>query len=408
MTFGTDILAQAEALSKFTEDAPRITRTYLTPQHRAAGDFIRNLMREARMAADYDALGNVVGHYDAAMPGAPVLISGSHMDSVRNAGKYDGLFGILSAIACVRDLARRGLRLPFAIEVVAFGDEEGVRFGSTLLGSRAMAGSFDPEWLERKDGKGITLRKALADFGCDPEGWRRLDRRGQGVAAYIEAHIEQGPVLLEEGLAVGVVTSIAGASRVRVNVTGLAGHAGTVPMGIRRDALTAASEMILAIESHCRSRAGLVGTVGKLEALPGAVNVIPQDVAFTIDLRSGTDAPRLAALDAVHALLDAIAARRGVELGWEPYFDSQAAPCNPALQNQLAQSIARQGAKVRRLASGAGHDAMVFPPVCPTAMLFVRCGNGGISHHPDEILAAEDADFATRVLLDFLEHFEPL
>ena len=407
MTFGTDILAQAEALSKFTEDAPHLTRTYLTPQHRAAGDFIRNLMREARMAADYDALGNVVGRYDASMPGAPDLITGSHMDSVRNAGKYDGLFGILSAIACVKDLAHRGLRLPCNIEVVAFGDEEGVRFGSTLLGSRAMAGSFDAAWLERKDGNGITLRKALADFGCDPDGWPQLDRRGKNVAAYVESHIEQGPVLLDEGLAVGVVTSIAGASRVRVAVTGLAGHAGTVPMDIRRDALTAAAEMILAVEAHCRSNAGLVGTVGKIEAMPGAVNVIPQDVAFTIDLRSGNDAPRIAAIEAVRVTIDAIAKRRRVKLDWEPYFDSQAAPCHPGLQEQLAKAITRKGATVRRLPSGAGHDAMMFPPVCPTAMLFVRCGNGGISHHPDEILAAEDADFATRVLLDFLEHFVP-
>jgi hydantoinase/carbamoylase family amidase len=405
--FGTDILVQAEALAKFTEDAPRLTRTYLTPEHRAAGDFLRSLMRDAGMPADYDALGNVVGRYAAATPDAPVVICGSHMDSVRNAGKYDGLFGILTAIACVRDLFRRGKRLPFHFDVVAFGDEEGVRFGSTLMGSRAMAGAFDPAWLERKDNDGVTLRQALLDFGGDPEGWPALDRRGRNVAAYIESHIEQGPVLLDAGLPVGVVTSIAGASRARVTVTGLAGHAGTVPRAVRRDALTAAAEMILAIEAHCRANPLLVGTVGRIEALPGAVNVIPQDVTFSLDLRSGEDGPRRTAFAAIHAGLETIAARRSVALGWDAYFDSAAAPCDARLQEQLADAIVRAGFRVKRLPSGAGHDAMMFPPVCPTAMLFVRCGNGGISHHPDETLSAEDADLATRVLLDFLEHFSP-
>lgn len=407
MTFGNEILAQAEALSNFTEDAPRLTRTYLTAEHRKAGNFILELMRDAGMAASYDALGNVVGRYEASHANAPTVISGSHMDSVRNAGKYDGLFGILTAIACVKDLSARGKRLPFAFEVAAFGDEEGVRFGSTLMGSRAMAGSFDPEWLAREDANGVTLRQALVDFGCDPEGWRALDRHGKNVVAYVESHIEQGPVLLEAGLPVGVVTSIAGASRARVSITGLAGHAGTVPMDVRRDALTAASEMILAVETHCRVNPGLVGTVGRIEALPGAVNVIPQDVNFSIDLRSGEDGPRREAMGAVRGKIEAIAKRRRVTLGWDAYFESSAAPCDAALQDKLAASIERMGIAVRRLPSGAGHDAMMFAPLCPIAMLFVRCGNGGISHHPDEILSAEDAEVATSVLLDFLENFSP-
>ncbi len=411
MRFGPEILRQADVLAGFSEDPPGITRTYLTPQHRQAGDYLLGLMREAGMDAGYDALGNVVGRYAAARPGAGTVMTGSHMDSVRNAGRYDGLFGILTAIACVRDLHRRGKRLPFDFEVVAFGDEEGVRFGVTLIGSKAMGGSFDPAWLDAKDADGTTLREALAAFGGDPEGWRSLDRRGRGVVAYVESHIEQGPVLLNEGLPVGVVTAIAGGARVRVAVTGLAGHAGTVPMGSRRDALAAAAEMVLAVERIASAPgaggAALVGTVGKLEARPGAINVIPQDVAFTVDLRSGDDAARRRATGEMREAFEAIARSRGVAVSFDVFYELAAAPCDASLQEALAASIARQGLPVRRLPSGAGHDAMVFPPVCPIAMLFARCGAGGISHHPDETMTAADAEVATAVFLDFLETWTP-
>ncbi len=411
MRFGTDILRQADVLAAFTEDPPGVTRTYLTPQHRQAGDYLASLMREAGMEARYDALGNVVGRYAAARSGAPVVMTGSHMDSVRDAGRYDGLFGILTAIACVRDLHRRGKRLPFDFEVVAFGDEEGVRFGVTLIGSKAMGGSFDPAWLDAKDAGGTTLRDALLAFGGDPEAWRSLDRRGKGVVAYVESHIEQGPVLLNEGLPVGVVTAIASGARVRVSVTGLAGHAGTVPMGARRDALAAAAEMVLAVERIASAPgaggSALVGTVGTIEARPGAINVIPQEVSFTVDVRSGDDAARRRATQAMREDFDAIARRRSVVVTSDVFYELPAAPCDPALQDALAASIARQGLTVRRLPSGAGHDAMVFPPVCPIAMLFVRCGAGGISHHPDETMTAGDAEIATAVFLDFLETWIP-
>ncbi len=363
-------------------------------------------MRDAGMSAGYDALGNVVGRYEGASTNAPTLMSGSHIDSVRNAGKYDGLFGVISAIACVNDLRARGKRLRCAIEVVGFGDEEGVRFGAALIGSKAMSGSFDPAWLDRRDDAGIALRDALSEFGGDPDGWRALDRRGRDVVAYVESHIEQGPVLLNEGLALGVVTAIAGATRLRVNVTGLAGHAGTVPMGSRKDALAAASEMVLAVEHHCASHPGLVGTVGKMSVLPGAINVIPQDVDFTIDVRSGDDALRRAAVAALQARCAGIAERRNVAVTAEPFYELDAAPCDAALQQRFADAIAAQGIAVRRLPSGAGHDAMVFAPVAPIAMLFVRCGNNGISHHPDETMSAEDADVATSALLHFFERFD--
>ena len=407
MRFGDELMRQADALARFTEDAPQITRTYLSDQHKQAGEYLFGLMKHAGMEAGFDALGNIVGRYIADDPNAPVVMTGSHQDSVRNAGKYDGLFGIITAIACVKDLHDRGKRLPYTFEVVGFGDEEGVRFGVTLIGSKAMAGSFDPAWLDKADDLGITMRKALTDFGGDPEAWRDVDRRGKNVVAYVESHIEQGPVLLNEGLPVGVVTAIAGATRLRVRVTGLAGHAGTVPMGARRDALTAASEMILAVEKHCEDHAGLVGTVGKIAALPGAVNVIPQDVEFTVDVRSGDDALRRNAVGALEAAFESVAKRRNVAVDATQFFAANAAPCDPALQKSLAAAIAAQGIKLRYLPSGAGHDAMEFPAVAPTAMLFVRCGNNGISHHPDETMTAEDAEIATSVFLHFLENFDP-
>ncbi len=405
--FGESILSRAELLAAITQDPPRVTRAYLTPEHRRAGELIGSWMREAGMSVHWDALGNVVGRYEGAVADAPVLMTGSHLDTVRNAGRYDGLFGILSPIACVADLHRRGVRLPVAIEVVAFGDEEGVRFGVTLIGSKAMAGAFNPAWLDCTDADGRSMRDALREFGGDPDAVASVDRRGKGVVGFIESHIEQGPVLLDAGLSLGVVTAIAGASRIRCVVTGLAGHAGTVPMSARQDALAAASEMVLALERHCTEYPGLVGTVGRLSVLPGAVNVIPQDVEFTVDLRSGVDATRRAALEALRAEFATIAARRRVRLAFEPFFELIAAPCDDRLQRQFADAIAAQGLPVRHLPSGAGHDAMSFPAVCPIAMLFVRCGNGGISHHPDEAMSLEDADAATEVLLRFIEHFEP-
>lgn len=407
MRFGTELMRQADVLGLFTEDAPRVTRTYLSAQHKQAGEYLIGLMHRAGMTAGFDALGNIVGRYEAANTQAPVVMTGSHQDSVRNAGKYDGLFGILTAIACVGDLHQRGKRLPYTLEVVGFGDEEGVRFGATLIGSKAMAGAFDPAWLDKADEHGTTMRQALVDFGGDPNGWHSLDRRGKNVVAFVESHIEQGPVLLNEGLAVGVVTAIAGATRHLVCVTGLAGHAGTVPMGARQDALAAAAEMVLFVERHCETHPGLVGTVGKLGVLPGAVNVIPQDVDFTIDIRSADDAVRRDAVAAIVAGCDDIARRRRVAVTSAPFFAADAAPCDAALQQRFAAAIADRGIAVRHLPSGAGHDAMVFPAVAPTAMLFVRCGNNGISHHPDETMTAEDAEVATAVLLHFFEHYEP-
>ena len=408
MMFGARILEQAHALARISEDDARLTRTYLTAQHREAGERIAAWMREAGMEAGFDAMGNVVGRYAGERGDAPLVLTGSHMDTVIDAGKYDGIFGILSPIACVRELHARGKRLPFALEVVAFGDEEGVRFGVTLLGSRALAGRFDPRDLDARDRDGISLREAIVAFGGDPHAIGALARDRSSLAGFVESHIEQGPVLLDEGLPVGVVTAIAGVTRLRARVSGVAGHAGTVPMPARRDALAAAADMVLAIERFCASRPEeLVGTVGRLAvAGGGAINVIPGDVEFTIDIRSAADTSRRHAAAVLEAECRAVAARRSVSIEWTKFFELDGAPCDPGLQAVLAASIAAQGITVRRLRSGAGHDAMEFSRVVPTAMLFVRCGNGGISHNPRESLSAEDADIATRVLLDFLERLE--
>jgi hydantoinase/carbamoylase family amidase len=403
---GTRILSQADELAQFSEDPPRVTRVFLSPQHRAAGEKILGWMREAGMSAAFDALGNVVGRYEGASPGAPALLTGSHMDSVRNAGRYDGIFGVLGPIECVRRLDAENRRLPFAIEVVAFADEEGVRFGATLLGSHALSGTFDPAWLDKKDAAGTTMRDALRDFGGDPDAIPGLKRDPARTLAFVEVHIEQGPVLLSENLPLGIVTSIAGGSRTLVEVTGLAGHAGTVPMGLRRDALAGAAEMILAAESIAAGMPGTVATVGRIEARPGAINVIPGEAKFSLDARAGEDGLRHALEARLLAAFREIAARRNLEAAFTPMLDLKAALCAPWLMDQLAASLARLGVAHRRLPSGAGHDAMAIAPVADIAMLFVRCGNGGISHHPDETMTAADAALATDVLHDFILNFE--
>lgn len=412
MLHGHRILEQSEILGAMTEVPGEVTRTYLTPMAKRAGEQLIAWMKEAGCdEAHWDTLGNVVGRYFGAAADAPILMTGSHMDSVVNAGKYDGLFGILSPIACVRALTAQKKRLPFTFEIVAFGDEEGVRFGVTLIGSKAMAGRFDLAWWNKTDKDGVSLRDAVNTFGGDAQAVDALKRDPEHYLGFIESHIEQGPVLLNEGLSVGVVTAIAGATRVRVNVKGLAGHAGTVPMPVRQDALVASAEIIQEIECFCAAGTdGLVGTVGKLDVVGGgAMNVIPGEVNFTIDVRAGVDATRLAAVDALKKSATEIAARRKVQLTWDAFFHLEAAKCDDAHQAQWASAIAAQGAHVkavRHLPSGAGHDAMSFAGVLPLSMLFVRCGNGGISHNPLETMTAADADVATNVMLHFLEHFQ--
>ncbi|MET0962166.1 MAG: allantoate amidohydrolase [Noviherbaspirillum sp.] len=404
---GALIMRQAAQLAQHTETPGMLTRTYLTAAHHGAAALLAQWMQEAGMQVRRDAAGNVIGRYEGERPGAPALLTGSHFDSVRNGGHFDGNLGILLPIACIGRWHRAGRRFPWAIEVIAFAEEEGVRFKATLLGSRAIAGTFDSSVLERRDEQGVSMREALAAAGFDAAALPAAAYERNAALAFVEVHIEQGPVLLDEGLAVGVVTAISGASRFMVQATGLAGHAGTVPMGLRRDAAMTAAEIGLYIERRCTGIAGLVGTVGVLEVPDGVANVVPGKAVFTIDIRAEQDAVRQAAVADVLREMDAIAARRDVQLAVHRTHDAASVPCAPWLQAQLEQAIASLGMPARRLPSGAGHDAMALAALTDVAMLFVRCGNGGISHHPDETMSAADAQAAADVYTRFVEQFKP-
>jgi len=406
---GLEILDRAERLGRHSDSSEHYTRTFLTPAHRAAAAQLADWMREAGMAVRTDAVGNVIGRYEGASEGARTLVMGSHFDSVRNGGKYDGVLGILVPIACVHELNSRGERLEVAIEVVGFSDEEGARFSTSFLSSRALVGRFDSSVVGNQDADGVTLARAMRDAGLDPDEIRSAALDPATLAGFVELHIEQGPVLLDAGEALGVVTAIASGIRYLVRVKGEAGHAGTVPMARRRDALAAAAEMVLAVEKQCAAVDSAVGTVGILKVKDGTGNVIPGEVEFTVDIRAPDDARRHEAEDAVVKQLERVAKRRGVdmEVVRGPH-DVAGVPCAPWLQERLAESISRcVGHEAPRLPSGAGHDAMMLANVTDVAMMFVRCGAGGVSHNPAETVTSEDAGLAAAALLDFLRNFEP-
>jgi allantoate deiminase len=379
-------------------------RGYLSPAYNAAQAQVARWMEAAGMTVRRDAAANLIGRYEGATPDAPALIIGSHLDSVRDGGHYDGPLGIMLGIECVAALALGNRRLPFAIEVYAFGDEEGSRFPAAMLTSRAVAGTLKPEALQVIDAQGV----ALADAGVDVATYLTAARAPGTIRAYLEAHIEQGPVLEAEGLAVGTVTGIAAQLRYQVTVGGMAGHAGTTSMGLRRDALVGAAEMVLAAETIARDVASdLVATVGRIEAFPGAANVIPGMVRFTLDVRASNPARRDAGADAILDRFSELAAARDLTLAWERTHDLPASPCDSGLMDVMDAATAAAGQPVRRLVSGAGHDAMVIAALCPTAMLFIRC-RGGISHNPAEHVDSADADIALRVMLGFIDRLGAL
>jgi len=394
------------ALARLSELDGGLTRVYLSDEQRRANGLVLGWMREAGMSARLDAAGNCVGRYEGERPGLPALVLGSHLDTVRDAGKYDGMLGVIAGIECVHALNARGQHLPFAVEVIGFADEEGTRFNATLLGSRAVAGTFRREVLDAVDRQGISMREALARFDLDPERIGEAARRREDVLAYAELHIEQGPVRKAEGLAVGVITAINGANRYAVEIDGMAGHAGTVPMTLRQDAMAAAAECVLAVERRAAAEAELVGTVGKLECLPGAVNVVPGKVKFTIDLRSPRDGSRLAAAGDLVREMQAICDRRGLNVKIAKTHEGRTAPCADWLQAQIGEAIAAEGLPVRKLPSGAGHDGMAMIDLADIGMLFVRCEKG-ISHNPAEAITLADAATGARVFLRFIENFDP-
>ena len=401
------ILERCESLAQHSELPGGLTRVFLSPQARAASDKVLGWMREAGMQAKLDAIGNAAGRYEGERPGLPCLMLGSHLDTVRDAGKFDGMLGVIAAIECVSLLSSKNQRLPFAIEVIGFGDEEGVRFGTTLLGSRAVAGTLQEEVLVVKDANGIAMADALREFGLDPKGIPRIARNKADVLAYAELHIEQGPVLEAEGLAVGVVTAINGFSRLRVTLRGAAGHAGTVPMNLRRDALAGAAECALLVERVAKGHPELVGTVGRFEAKPGAINVIPGEVMFTVDVRAPQDSLREQAVAAIRAEIEQVCKTRKLKSEIENLQDFGVTACAPRLIAQMERAVASEGFRVRRLPSGAGHDGMALGAITDICMLFVRC-KGGISHNPLESITRDDADAGVRVLMKFIQGFDGL
>ena len=405
-TFGQRIVDLAARLAAWSDTPDGLTCTYLTPAHRAVAAELQTWMRDAGMSAEIDAVGNVVGRYRSDNPSARTLVLGSHYDTVRNAGRYDGRLGILTALVMVEHLHRSGRKLPFHVDVIAFSEEEGVRFSTPYIGSSAIAGKFDASVLDRCDGEGNRLVDVMRAAGLDPKVIPALARAPQDLIGYLEVHIEQGPVLLHENHPVGIVTSIASSVRQRVSITGVAGHAGTVPMALRRDAAAAAAELVLYVERRCAAAPTLVGTVGELYVPGGAINVIPGHCELTIDIRAGDDQTRDAAVSDVLAEIKRIAERRGVAIEAKEIARGHNVPCSPRIQRLLAEAVTRAGIAVRSLPSGAGHDAMQFDGVTELGMLFVRCGNGGVSHSPLETITAADADLAARILLDTIMNYE--
>jgi beta-ureidopropionase / N-carbamoyl-L-amino-acid hydrolase len=400
--YGARILDMADRLAQWSEMQGGLTCTYFSNAHQAVAQELRTWMRSAGLRAEIDAVGNVVGRYESTAPGARTLIVGSHYDTVANAGRYDGRLGILTALVVAEELVRAQQQLPFHLEVIGFAEEEGVRFSAPYIGSSVVAGRFDAALLQRSDSKGVSLGTVLHEHSVDLTTIERLARRPQSLRGYLEIHIEQGPQLLERDLPLGIVTSIAGAVRCRIAIEGVAGHAGTVPMALRHDAAAAAAEIVLAVEQRCAAVPGLVGTVGQIEVPHGLINVIPGRCEFSLDVRATDDITRDAAIADIRAAIEEITKRRGVTAVITEIARHSAVPCAPAMQQAFAQAVARAGIAPFHLASGAGHDAEQFAGVTDIGMLFVRCGNGGISHNPLETITADDADIAARVLLDVI------
>jgi allantoate deiminase len=395
------LVRRLDQLGRVSDEPGRLTRTFLSPAMRRANELVGVWMRAAGLAVREDGVGNLIGRLETPRRGARTLLLGSHLDTVRDAGRFDGALGVLLAIAAVEELRQRGTVLPYAIEVLGFAEEEGVRFAGAYLGSKGYCGALRAADLALADGDGVTVRQALEAFLGGPVPRLRPAYRPADLLGYLEVHIEQGPVLEDHGLALGVVSSIAGQSRVRLTWKGRAGHAGTTPMRLRRDALAGAAELTLAAEALARRRRSLVATVGDLTLSPGVANVIPGEVVHTLDVRHPQDEARTAALTDLRSRAERIAARRGLTLAWQPVQDHGAVACSPELSALLAASVRAHQGRSLSLPSGAGHDAVVLSRLTPVAMLFVRCREG-LSHHPDEFAAPADIAAALAVTVDVL------
>jgi allantoate deiminase len=388
------------ALAELSMPGPGVTRLPFTPEHRAALDLLGGWMEGAGLDVRLDAAGTLIGRRKGP-PGAPCMLMGSHQDSVREGGAFDGAMGVVLAILALAKLRAEGVTLPFAVEVLAFADEEGVRFPTALIGPRALAGTFDPAVLDMEDADGVSLRDAMRGFGLDPDAIPALKRDPAGIIGYLEAHIEQGPVLEAEREALGVVTAICGIERHPVVVSGETGHAGTLPMQMRRDALVGAAALVGEVDRMARAEPGLLGTVGTLTVLPGAVNAVPREARLTVELRAPDDAVRERAGQALAAFARALASERGLTLDMHRSYHQPAAPCDPGLTEILLQAGRATGGRGLALPSGATHDASAMADLCPIAMLFLRCA-GGVSHRPEEHASPSDMAMAIEAICGFL------
>jgi len=391
-------------LAQVTDEPGQLTRTFLSPAMRRANALVATWMRAAGLATREDTVGNLIGRLEApAAPRARTLLLGSHLDTVRDAGRFDGALGVVLPIVALAELRRRGVTLPFAVEVLGFSEEEGVRFASAYLGSKGYCGQLRAADLKLTDAAGLSVRTALETL-TPPSQPFVLPRRAHAprdLLGYVEVHIEQGPVLEAKKLAVGVVSAIAGQTRAKLAFHGRAGHAGTTPMDLRRDALAGAAEFTLAAEALARRTPGLVATVGTMSVAPGAANVIPTMATFSLDLRHPRDVVRRSALRQLRATAARIARCRHLTFTWTPTQDNAAVTCSPALTAALTASVRAVQGKTLALSSGAGHDAVVLSALTPVAMMFVR-SRAGLSHHPDEFSAPADIALALEVLIDFL------
>lgn len=402
--FGARAETMVNALGAISAEPDRLVRLFLSPEHRRAADMVARWMREAGLAVSEDALGTVRGRTDG--PGKRLLI-GSHIDTVIDAGKYDGPFGVIAGILAADHFIRAERALPFGIDVLAFGDEECSRFPATLTSSSACAGIFRPDMLALADRNGVTLSDAIKAYGQSPDAIASAAYRRDEAAAYVEVHIEQGPVLETRSQPLGVVSAIIGQTYLNVELLGEAGHAGTVPMMLRRDALAGAAEAMLLGETLARDTKGeVVATVGRMTVAPGASNVIPGNVVIIFDIRSGSEPARAALAEALKKGIREIADRRHLGLTITSTREVPTTPCHPHIQDQFADAITALGAEPPRLGSGAGHDGQAMGKLCPIGMLFVRC-RGGISHNPMEYASPRDLGLAVAALIGFIERFDP-
>ncbi|MBY6270035.1 allantoate amidohydrolase [Parageobacillus thermoglucosidasius] len=388
-------------LAQCSATAVGVTRLSFSPESEKANSLVARWMEEAGMDVRKDQMNNIIGRYEGKNCDAPALLVGSHLDSVVEAGKYDGVLGVVAAIEVVHTLHSNGIRPSYPIEVIGFSDEEGARFHTTLLGSRAMAGHLRSEELFVKDDHGTTLAEAMERIGMNPYRYREAVRDPRTILGYIELHIEQGPILEQIGQACGAVSGIAGQSRYTFRIDGKSGHAGTVPVKWRKDALAGAAEVILTVEQMARQYDQLMITVGKLSVFPGVSNVIPGTVEGTIDIRSINDELRKTALDELIRKCENIAERRGLACRLTKVMDSPAVLCSRRLTNVITAVLQGHGMNPVELVSGAGHDAMALASITDVGMIFVRCKNG-VSHHPDEFVSIEDIRKGTSVLLDVI------